>query len=123
MLAHFRNVADPFGWFAAVLEWGFLWLLAAQNGRVSGEAIRAQYDGSLFYAIEESRRSSTRKTRRGGGTMQKEQQSSFPASPSVSGYPPSPLSGAKPKSSSQPSPSSPSMIIPESPESAHFKNN
>ena len=90
MLAHVRDVADPFGWFAAMLEWGFLWILAAQDGKVSHEAIKAQYDGSLFYSIESARRAAEPA---GPSTPRYSASSSLLNSPSVSGYPASPLVG------------------------------
>ncbi len=56
MLSQMRDINDPFGWMAAILEWGFLWVLAAdQNGIVPFDAITAQYDGTLFYQIREKR--------------------------------------------------------------------
>jgi len=52
-----RDLNDPFGWLAAFFEWGFLWVLCADRGGVvSFEAIRGQYDGTLFYAIRDQRR-------------------------------------------------------------------
>lgn len=57
MLSQMRDANDPFGWMAAILEWGFLYVLCAdENGVVSYEAIRGQYDGSLFYKIEAARK-------------------------------------------------------------------
>jgi len=51
-----RDFADMFGWVAAKLEWGFLYLLAADNkGRISKDDIRASYDGSLFYRKQRER--------------------------------------------------------------------
>ncbi|CAG8521626.1 3779_t:CDS:2 [Ambispora gerdemannii] len=49
------NVADFFGWFATVFEWGTMWLLANKNGILYKEDVRAQYDGSFFYKIAEKR--------------------------------------------------------------------
>eukprot|EP00850_Spirogloea_muscicola_P003791 SM000015S01291 [mRNA] locus=s15:1035501:1038642:- [translate_table: standard] len=48
-----RNVADPFGWFAAKFEWFFTWWLAKdENGFLTKEAVRGIYDGSFFeYAM------------------------------------------------------------------------
>lgn len=58
MLGALRDINDPFGWMAAILEWGFLWVLAAdRDGVVSFDAIRSQYDGTLFYKIRENRQS------------------------------------------------------------------
>lgn len=56
MLSTMRNILDPFGWLAAILEWGFLWVLVAEDGVVPVDAILGQYDGSLFYSIREKRR-------------------------------------------------------------------
>ncbi|GAQ89646.1 Caleosin [Klebsormidium nitens] len=54
MVAHNRNLYDFFGRTASTLEWAVTWLLAkevAPDGRevMTREAIRGQYDGSLFY--------------------------------------------------------------------------
>lgn len=51
-----RNVLDPFGWVANKFEFGVLWLLAQKNGMISKDAIRGQYDGSLFYKISAERK-------------------------------------------------------------------
>lgn len=57
MIRTLRDINDPFGWIAAILEWGFLWALAADyDGVVSFDAIRSQYDGTLFYKIRDQRR-------------------------------------------------------------------
>eukprot|EP00878_Enallax_costatus_P000393 GHUV01000479.1.p1 GENE.GHUV01000479.1~~GHUV01000479.1.p1 ORF type:complete len:246 (+),score=62.41 GHUV01000479.1:254-991(+) len=46
------NIVDPVGWTAERLEWWTLYLLAADdNGIISKEKIRANYDGSLWYLI------------------------------------------------------------------------
>jgi peroxygenase len=46
------NIVDPVGWTAERLEWWTLYLLAADdNGIISKEKIRANYDGSLWYKI------------------------------------------------------------------------
>jgi len=50
-----RNVNDPFGWFAGKFEWGTLWLLCQENGKISREDVRSCYDGTLFYRIEKKR--------------------------------------------------------------------
>jgi hypothetical protein len=61
MLRGLRCVGDPFGWMAAMFEWGTLFLLVRQRHPSSGtwilrrEHMRAQYDGSLFYLIEQER--------------------------------------------------------------------
>lgn len=31
MIKHYRNVFDPTGWVAMFLEWGALWLIAADD--------------------------------------------------------------------------------------------
>ncbi|KAI9175729.1 hypothetical protein H9P43_006093 [Blastocladiella emersonii ATCC 22665] len=57
-----RCATDPFGWFAAKFEFGTLYLLCMERDPTSGERImpreymRAQYDGSLFYRIEQTRK-------------------------------------------------------------------
>ncbi|KXS22162.1 caleosin CLO3-2 [Gonapodya prolifera JEL478] len=48
-----RNWVDPFGWFAAFFEWGTLYLLCAKDGMMPKEAVRRQFDGTLFYYIEQ----------------------------------------------------------------------
>lgn len=50
------DVMDFFGWFAAKLEWGYLWILCQKNGMVSWDDIMGQYDGSTFHKIERERR-------------------------------------------------------------------
>ena len=46
---------DPFGSMAAIFEWGFIWILCFDPSihGVWEEDIRAQYDGSGFWKIEE----------------------------------------------------------------------
>lgn len=46
---------DPFGSIAAILEWSFIWILYFDSSihGVWEEDIRAQYDGSGFWNIEE----------------------------------------------------------------------
>ncbi|KAJ3341519.1 hypothetical protein HDU93_004678 [Gonapodya sp. JEL0774] len=61
-----RNVVDPFGRyltrvFAAFFEWGTLYLLCAKNGVVPKDGVRRQYDGSLFYAIEDQIKSTKKR--------------------------------------------------------------
>jgi peroxygenase len=48
------NANDIFGTSAAVLEWGTLYLLCAQNGIVSKEDARTCLDGTLFYRMAET---------------------------------------------------------------------
>ncbi|CAG8771457.1 423_t:CDS:2, partial [Dentiscutata erythropus] len=55
------NALDPFGWLSTIIEFGFLFLLCAQNGVISKEDLRSQYDGSLFYRAAE--REKERKSR------------------------------------------------------------
>jgi len=51
-----RCAADPFGWFAALFEWGTTWLLVQKDSNVKKEDLRAVYDGSLFWKIREARK-------------------------------------------------------------------
>jgi peroxygenase len=45
---------DFFGWFAEKLEWGFLTILVkTDDWRIRREDIEAQFDGSLFYKLEQ----------------------------------------------------------------------
>lgn len=56
-----RGVLDVVGWVFQVFLWGFLFVLAARPGRAGGggrvylhkEDVLKQYDGTLFYEIEE----------------------------------------------------------------------
>ncbi|VFQ63319.1 unnamed protein product [Cuscuta campestris] len=58
-----RNTFDLFGWVAAKLEWGFLYLLARDpDGFLSKEAIRRCYDGSLFEYCAKMKKGLERKT-------------------------------------------------------------
>ncbi|KAJ3359223.1 hypothetical protein GGF32_009516 [Allomyces javanicus] len=56
-----RNAVDPYGWIAAKFEWGTLLLLVGERHPATGELIvtrdhlRGQFDGTLFYRIEEER--------------------------------------------------------------------
>ncbi|KAK1752878.1 putative peroxygenase 3 [Echria macrotheca] len=52
-----RLAGDPFGWFAAIFEWGTTWLLlAGADGMISKEDVRRVYDGSIFWYIRSTRR-------------------------------------------------------------------
>lgn len=56
-----RNVFDVAGLLFQVFLWGSLWLLAADGeGVLKKEDVRKQYDGVLFYEIEERRRKGKR---------------------------------------------------------------
>eukprot|EP00741_Cyanophora_paradoxa_P018752 tig00021094_g18101.t1 len=48
-----RNIADPVGWVSQMMEWGFLFWIAAENGKVPKESVRKAYDGTLFFEIED----------------------------------------------------------------------
>ncbi|KAM7213390.1 putative peroxygenase 3 [Rhypophila decipiens] len=50
-----RVAVDPFGWFAAVFEFGTTWLLLQKDGKVSKEDLRQTYDGSVFWRVREAR--------------------------------------------------------------------
>ncbi|RAL11228.1 caleosin family protein [Aspergillus homomorphus CBS 101889] len=50
-----RCAVDPFGWFAALFEWGTTWLLIQREGRIEKEDLRGVYDGSLFWKVREER--------------------------------------------------------------------
>ncbi|KAI8464843.1 MAG: Caleosin related protein-domain-containing protein [Monoraphidium minutum] len=59
-----KNIVDPNGWTATRFEWWALWLLCADDdGVISKEKIRGQYDGSLWYQLadENERRWAARK--------------------------------------------------------------
>ncbi|KAI8846557.1 caleosin [Chytridium lagenaria] len=48
-----RNANDPYGWFAAKSEWIVFYFTAGWRDKmISKEKVRAQYDGSLWYQIE-----------------------------------------------------------------------
>ncbi|KAI9372208.1 Caleosin related protein-domain-containing protein [Aspergillus egyptiacus] len=51
-----RCAADPFGWGAAFFEWGTTWLLIQKDGKVYKEDLQGVYDGSIFWKIEEARK-------------------------------------------------------------------
>lgn len=63
-----RNVLDVVGWVFQVFLWGFLFILAARPGEAGGAGRRylhkddvlKQYDGTLYYEIEERRRKGDR---------------------------------------------------------------
>jgi peroxygenase len=54
-----RLANDWFGWIAAKFEWGFTYWLAAVDGKMSKERVKATIDGSLFFQIADD----VRKTR------------------------------------------------------------
>ncbi|KAJ3214366.1 hypothetical protein HDU67_001754 [Dinochytrium kinnereticum] len=57
-----RNANDPYGWFAAKSEWIVLYFtVAGKDKMVSKEKIRSQYDGSLWFAIEQDIKSKKKK--------------------------------------------------------------
>ncbi|KAH8647499.1 Caleosin [Ilyonectria robusta] len=65
-----RNVFDVAGFLFQVFLWGSLWLLAAdEKGVLRMEDVRRQYDGSLFYEIEERRRKGERLPLWRGGAL------------------------------------------------------
>lgn len=51
-----RLAADPYGWGAALFEWGSAWLLLQKDGRVGKEDLRRMYDGSIFFEIRAMRK-------------------------------------------------------------------
>lgn len=53
MIYYNRDMWDWSGWLSAIIEWSFMYVLAAENGLVPVDAIRGQYDGSLFYELEQ----------------------------------------------------------------------
>ncbi len=55
LLKRQRLFFDPFGWIAALLEWSFIWILCFDPSiyGVWEEDVRAHYDGSGFWKIEE----------------------------------------------------------------------
>ncbi|KZW02446.1 Caleosin-domain-containing protein [Exidia glandulosa HHB12029] len=57
MLQGNRIIVDPFGWFAAVFEWGSLWyLMWPEDRKLKREDVRAVYTGELFYRIADQRK-------------------------------------------------------------------
>jgi hypothetical protein len=50
MIKGHRLAADPFGWGAAIFEFGTTWLLLQKDGRVSKEDLRQTYDVSWLIA-------------------------------------------------------------------------
>lgn len=57
MLWSIKSSYDPFGLLMGLFWWTCLYFLAAdRNGILSLEAITAQFDGSLFYMIENDRK-------------------------------------------------------------------
>ncbi|KAF8349281.1 Caleosin [Amanita rubescens] len=51
-----RDVFDPFGWVAAVFEWGTTYIMLwPVDGKVKKEDVKAVYDGSIFYSIAAKR--------------------------------------------------------------------
>lgn len=55
MIWNLRDSFDPFGWFMSVFWWTAIYLLAAdpRSRILSYETMLAQFDGSLFYLIEQ----------------------------------------------------------------------
>lgn len=56
MLWNLRGSFDPFGWLLSVFWWTGLYILASDKGILSYKTMIAQYDGSLFYLIEQQRK-------------------------------------------------------------------
>ncbi|KKY32758.1 putative caleosin domain protein [Diaporthe ampelina] len=50
-----RNAMDPFGWGAALFEFGTTWLLIQRDGKCYKEDVRGVYDGSMFWRVREER--------------------------------------------------------------------
>jgi len=57
MISGNRLAVDPYGWGAAIFEFGTTWLLLQKNGRVCKEDLRQTYDGTIFWKIKEARES------------------------------------------------------------------
>lgn len=57
MIWSLRDSFDPFGWALSTFWWTLLYFLAVNDkGILTYEAMISQYDGSLFYAIENERK-------------------------------------------------------------------
>ena len=50
-----RDLWDVFGRVASVAEFGLVFLIAGEDGKISRETLRKVYDGSLFYELEKQR--------------------------------------------------------------------
>lgn len=48
-----RDAFDFFGWQATFLEWGLLYYVAAEHGRLSKDDVRGSFDGTVFNRLEE----------------------------------------------------------------------
>ncbi|KAL2132945.1 hypothetical protein VTI74DRAFT_3135 [Chaetomium olivicolor] len=55
MIKGHRLAVDPYGWGAAIFEFGTTWLLLQKDGHVSKEDLRQTYDGTIFFKIKEAR--------------------------------------------------------------------
>ncbi|KAK2465194.1 hypothetical protein APHAL10511_002548 [Amanita phalloides] len=61
MLYGNRNVADPFGWFAAMFEWLATYIMLwPTDGRMRKEEVMAVFDGTIFRAISAKRETKAR---------------------------------------------------------------
>lgn len=56
MLWNLRDSFDPFGWILSAFWWTGLYILASNKGILSFQTMIAQYDGTLFYLIEQQRK-------------------------------------------------------------------
>eukprot|EP01031_Cornospumella_fuschlensis_P025322 gene25322-30576_t len=57
MMRDRRNIYDFFGWFAESFEWGFTYVLLANNkGVVPTDTLRSMFDGTLFFEMEKKNR-------------------------------------------------------------------
>ena len=63
MLWNLRDSFDPFGWVLSLFWWTGLYLMAANpvSGILSFESMISQYDGSLFYMIEQQQQKQSMK--------------------------------------------------------------